>query len=61
LSSEETVTEMLRLVVSIQVHWLVMNIFVYVPELEACDTTRAKFFLEQKYFNNSAFYNFSVR
>ena len=27
LSSEETVTEMLRLVVSIQVQWLIMNIF----------------------------------
>ena len=43
LSSEETVTEMLRLVVGIQVRWLIMSIFVYVLELKVCDTTRTTF------------------
>jgi hypothetical protein len=50
LSSEETVTEMLRLVVGIQVQWLVMNIFVYVLELEACDSTRTTFVFRTEMF-----------
>lgn len=50
LSSEETVTEMLRLLVGIQVQWLIMNIFVYVLELEACDTTGTKIVFRTEMF-----------
>ena len=50
LSSEETVTEMLRLLVGIQVQWLIMNVFVYVLELEVCDTTGTKIVFRTEMF-----------